>query len=117
MSIGFNHTITFNQNGRVVDYQKEYNKLNAKRVCVILPLNHNNKKENNIELSVAINNTYPRQIEKVKGYKSDTDWNMYYFDITQLIDVKKRKNIGLSKIKLYSNKGRVKFESEHFRIS
>lgn len=113
---GFNHVIVFNQNGKISDYQKAYNKENAKTIRICLPLNFNNKKNYKAELSVAINNTYPTQVETVEGYKSETDLNVYNFDITQLYYLQAKRKLGLFKFKLYSDDGRTKFESEAFRI-
>lgn len=114
--IGFNHVIVFNQNGKVVDYQKTYTKEDAKTIRVCLPLNFNNKKNYRAELSVAINNTYPTQVEIVEGYKSETDLNVYNFDVTQLYYLQAKKKLGLFRFKLYSDNGRTKFESETFRV-
>lgn len=115
--VGFNHVIVFNQNGKVIDYQKSYNKENAKKVKVILPLNFNNKKNYKAELSVAINNTYPKEIRTAEGYKSESDLNVYDFDLTQLFFLQTNKKLGLFKLKLYSENNRIKFESEVFRIN
>ena len=114
--VGFNHIITFNQNGKITDYQKSYNKEYAKKLNIYLPLNFNNKKRYIAELSVAVNNTFPKQIIKVEGYKSDTDLNLYQFDLTNLYNLQARKELGLFKFKLYSDNHRTKFESEVFRI-
>lgn len=118
--VSFNHIITFNNNGKITDFQKSYSDNYLKTLNVFLPLNYNNKKQYHAELSAAVENTYPRQIVTVEGFKSDTDLNKYVFDLSELYrslhSSSTRKRLGLCKIKLYSDNGRVKFESESFRI-
>lgn len=114
--VGFNTTIVFNNNGKIIDYQKAYNQNYGKTVNIFLPLNFNNKKNYKAEMSVAINNTFPKEIEIVEGVKSDSDLNKYTFDVTQLYYLNVKKKLGLSKIKLYSSNGRTQFESESFRL-
>lgn len=118
MSIGFFHVITFNNNGKITDYQKSYTDNYDKKLKVFLPLNYNNKKEYTIILSVSINNTFPKQIEKVIGYKDDTDLNCYIFNLSELYrKYSSLKKIGLSKLTLLNeNSNRTKFQSESFRI-
>lgn len=118
MSVGFNNIITFNNNGKVTDYQRAYNNNYDKTLKVFLPLNYNNKKEYLAILSVSINNTFPKQIEKVIGYKDDTDLNCYIFNLSELYRIyEPLKKIGLSKLTLLNeNTNRMKFQSESFRI-
>lgn len=113
---GFVYNITFNQNGKITDYQKSYNRDNSKIVNIFLPLNYNNKKEYNAILSVAINNTFPRKIVYAEGFKSLTDLNKYTFDITQLYLQEKDKRLGLCEIRLTTDNNRTKFKSESFRL-
>lgn len=114
--VGFNHVITFNNNGKVTNYQHSYNKNNAKKLTVFLPLNFNNKRKFTCNLSVAVTNTYPTQIEVVEGIKSETDLNCYEFDVTQLYLLNARRRFGLCKIKLLKSNGRTEFESEAFKL-
>lgn len=117
--VGFNNIIVFNNNGKIIDYQKSYNKEYAKILNIFLPLNFNNKKNYHIELSMAIDNTYPREIIKIDGVKSEEDLNKYTFNLSELYRnyyVAQKKKPGLSRIRLYTDNGRVKFESESFRI-
>ena len=114
--VGFNNIITFNNNGKVTDYQRAYNKEYGKTLKVFLPLNFNNKKDYIAKLTVAINNTYPKEIKIVEGIKSETDLNCYEFDLTQLFYKLVKKQIGLCRVCLVTDKGRVRFESESFRV-
>lgn len=117
--VGFNNIIVFNNNGKITDYQKSYNNEYAKIVNIFLPLNFNSKKQFKAELSMSVDNTYPKEVVKVEGYKSETDLNKYIFDLSELYRnyyVAQKKKPGLCKIKLYSDNGRVKFESESFRL-
>lgn len=114
--VGFKNSIVFNQNGKVVDYQKSYNKEYDKTLSVFLPLNFNNKKHYRAELSISLNNTYPKQIEIVEGYKCEDDLNKYEFNLTQLYLLDMKKKLGLCRFKLYSDNGKVRFESESFRL-
>lgn len=115
--VGFNHFITFNNNGRITDYQRNYTKDYAKQVHIYLPPNFNNKKQYNAVFSVAVLDTYPKQILTVEGEKSDTDLNKYTFDLTNLyLQLKSQNKLGLCRVKLTSDNGRTKFESESFRI-
>lgn len=118
MSVGFNYVITFNNNGKISDYQKSFNNNYAKIVKIFLPLNYNNRKEYEAILSVSINDTFPKQIETVLGYKSDSDLNCYIFDISELYrKYKSFKKLGLTRLKLLcSNSNRTKFQSESFRL-
>ena len=113
--VGFNYVITFNNNGKITDYQKDYNKETSKIVNAFLPLNYNNKKNYKAVMSVAVANTYPTQVLKVEGYKSESDLNKYIFDLTQLYNSTKKK-YGLCRIELFLDNGRTKFKSESFRI-
>lgn len=114
--VGFKHKITFNNNGKITDYQKSYNDNYSKIVEVFLPLNFNNKKKYKIRLSASINNTFPKRIEEVEGIKSDTDLNKYTFDVSNLFLLTKNSKLGLCKIRLINDSNRIKFESESFRI-
>lgn len=114
--VGFNHVITFNNNGKVTDYQRNFNKNNAKKLTVFLPPNFNNKRNFNCTLSIAVLNTYPTQVEVIEGCKSDTDLNCYEFDVTQLYLLNARRKFGLCKIKLLKGNGRTEFESEAFKL-
>lgn len=116
MSVGFNHVITFANTGKVTDYQKSYTENYAKIIKCYLPLNFNNKKNYHAILSVAINNTYPKEIVKVDGIKSETDLNCYEFDVSEVYrQYYPTKKIGLMKITLLNDNGRAKFQSETFR--
>lgn len=115
--IGYNYIIVFNQNGKIQDYQKAYNSETAKTINLFLPLCFNNKKQYRAELSIAVNNTFPKQIITVCGKKAENDLNKYIFDLTAIYSSTLTKNkYGLCKFKLLSDNGRVKFESESFRI-
>lgn len=116
MSVGFNHIITFDKNGKILDYQKAYTDNYAKELKVFFPLNFNNKDDYAAILSVAINDTFPKQIETAVGSKSDTDLNCYIFDISELYrEYKNFNKLGLMKIQLFYNDGKCKFTSESFR--
>ena len=117
MSVGFNHIIIFNNNGKIVDYQKAYNNQYAKTVKIFFPSNINNRKNYSAILSTAINNTYPKQVEFVEGVKSETDLNCYVFDLSEIYrKYKNLQKIGLTRVKLICDSGRDKFCSETFRI-
>lgn len=117
--VGYNNIITFNNNGKVTDYQKAYNDNYAKILNVFLPLSFNNHKCYHAELSMAVNNTYPKKVIRVDGVKSDTDLNKYIFDLSEIYRLyyeAQNKKPGLCRVTLYSDNGRAKFESESFRI-
>lgn len=117
MSVGFNHIIVFANTGKISDYQKSYNDNYAKTVKCFLPLNFNNKKQYQAILSVSINNTFPKEIVEIIGYKSDTDLNCYNFDLSEVYkQYKTQQKIGLTRFTLIEDDGRVKFRSESFRI-
>ena len=116
MSVGFNYVITFNNNGKVTDYQKSYNENYGKFIKIFLPLNFNNRKNYNCILSVAINNTFPKVVESVLGCKEELDLNCYNFDISELYrKYGSMRKLGLMRIKLLEDDGRCKFTSESFR--
>lgn len=117
MSVGFNNIITFSNNGKISDYQKAYDNNYGKIIKTYLPLHINNKKDYEAILSVSINNTFPKQIEIVKGYKNETDLNCYIFDVSELYrKYYENKKLGLTRLKLMCDNGRVKFISESFRL-
>lgn len=117
--VGFINSIVFNNNGKIIDYQKSYNDNYSKILNIYLPLNYNNKKNYTAKLYMAIDNTYPREIISVQGNKSDTDLNKYIFDVTEIFKeqyIKQKRKPGLCRIKLSVDDGRIKFESESFRL-
>ena len=114
--VGFIYNITFNQNGKIIDYQKSYNNTYGKVINIFLPLNFNNNKEYKAQLSIAINNTFPREILFIDGYKCNDDLNKYAFDLTQIYLQDKDKRLGLCEIRLLTENNRTKFKSESFRI-
>lgn len=114
--VGFNHIVIFNNNGKITDFQKAYNKESQKTLSVFLPLNFNNKKRYKAVLSIAVNNTYPKRIETVEGFKSEADLNKYVFDITQMFALNANKKFGLCRVKLVDDNNRTQFESESFRL-
>ena len=117
MSVGFNYIITFNNNRKISDYQKSFNNNYDKHIKFFLPLNFNNKKDYKAYLSVAINDTFPKKIEKIVCYKSETDLNCYEADISELYrNYEMLKKIGLCRFNLDCDDGRSKFISETFRI-
>lgn len=116
MSVGFNHIITFDKCGKISDYQKAYNNDYAKTVKIFLPLYISNKNFYNCYLYVSINNTFPKEIIKVCGDKSNTDLNCYIFDLSEIYrQFEPFKKIGLSQIVLMENNKYI-FKSETFRI-
>lgn len=116
MSVGFNHVITFANTGKVTDYQKNFNDNYAKIIKCFLPLSLNNKRQYQACLTVGINDTFPKEIITVEGKKSDTDLNCYEFDVSEVYRLYyKTKKIGLMKITVSKENGRVVFQSETFR--
>lgn len=117
MSVGFNHIITFANTGKITDYQKSFTDNYAKTLRCFLPLSFNNKKQYKAKLSIGINNTYPKEIVEVIGTKSETDLNCYDFDLSQVYSQYGYfKKIGLIRLTLQRDDGRVKFQSETFKI-
>lgn len=117
--VGFNNNLVLGKRGKIYDYQKSYNNENSKLLNVFLPLNFNNKELYTMELAMAIDNTFPKDVVIVKGVKSETDLNKYMFDLTNLYRnyySAQNKKPGLCKIKLYSENENLIYESENFRI-
>lgn len=115
--VGFESIVTFNNNGSVRDKQKAFHNEYDKKLIVFLPLSFNNKKRYRAELSTAFDDTYPKRIVIVAGEKSETDLNCYTFELSEMFQAVQHSKVGLSKVILYTDKGRKKFESELFRIT
>lgn len=117
MSVGFNNNIVFANTGKIIDYQKSFNDNYAKILNVFLPPSFNCKKQYKAILSIAINNTFPKEVENVLGVKSESDLNCYIFDVSDLYrKYQLLKKLGLSQFRLFAEDGRTKFKSESFRI-
>lgn len=116
MSVGFNHIITFDRKGKVIDYQQSYNDNYAKTIRCFLPQNINNRNCYRAHLAVRINNTFPVMIVKVVGNKSETDLNCYNFDLSDVYEQYKVFNkIGLMQVILTEDNDDLIFKSESFR--
>lgn len=114
--VGFSHNIILNDYGKIEDYQKNYNQNYSKILNVYLPLKFNNKKHYKAELQVSITNTFPKRVESVTGYKVETDFNRYEFDVTQLYYLNIKRKFGLCQIVILDDKDNVVFKSENFRL-
>lgn len=114
--VGFDNYITFNKDGKILDYQKSYNSLSTKKLSVFLPLNYNNRSPYKAKLYISINNTFPKRVEFVEGIKCEDDLNKYEFDLTQFYVLNTFRKVGLSQFVLYEDNNEVKFQSEVFRI-
>ena len=122
--IGFDLNLVFNDNGKVIDYKKAYNTEFKKQVKVYLPMKFctNTTKMNGLKdkakLHIAINDTYPSNIEEVLGYKIESETNCYAFDILVLYQKYEEENrIGLAQFELTDCCCSTLFLSQTFRIN
>ena len=116
MSVGFNHIITFDRKGKVINYQQSYNDNYVKTIRCFLPQNINNRNHYRVHLAVKINNTFPAMIVKVVGNKSETDLNCYDFNLSDVYEqYKVFDKIGLMQVILTEDNDNLIFKSELFR--
>lgn len=115
--VGFRTVVVFNNNGKVTDRQIAYDDNYGKELVVFLPLNFNNRKQFTAELTTSVEDTYPKRLVTIEGKKSETDYNCYTFDLTKLLEATKNFKLGLSKVILYTDRRRKRFESELFRMN
>lgn len=118
MSVGFNKIITFDEQGKITDYQKSFSNNYSKIVKIYLPMKFcsNDYIKQTPMLMININNTFPKIVEKILGVKSETDLNCYIFDLSVFYaNYYNEHKIGLSKF-ILENDNNIIFTSQTFRV-
>lgn len=116
--VGFDKVIVFDNYGKVLDTQTNYNENYKKTITAFLPYSLKfdfNKIPDDLEpmLLVSINNTFPKQIVTINGLTSVTDYNKFRFDISDIEH--KYQNNGLGLMQVVIKQYNKVFKTDTFR--